>query len=49
MFDTEPEAKKVNNECKQFGSLHMFEEFVSHSNVLVCTLHKTRQVSNRYL
>jgi len=49
MFHTKLEALKVDNKCKKFSSFDVFEELVTHANVDVSALHKSRQVSNRYL
>ena len=46
VFDAETKALNVDDECKQFCSYDVSEKFVTHANIDMSALHKSRQVSN---
>jgi len=46
MFNAETKTLNVDNKSKKFRSFDVSQEFVTHANVDVSALHKSRQVCN---
>jgi len=49
MFDAKTKTLNVDNKCQKFRSFDVSQEFVTHADVDMSTLHKSRQVRNWYL